>query len=170
MAYDVLQGIKDALNKIVNTTDQSGNMKKELKKNIYKKLSTLRNLVNSMQVLLEEEIRQRTQTEKENSALKTELEASRRDNKKGKLETSTGRERELTKTVSRQVLPTHNHPLKLYSEAVVGRAERMFLLTVKSKEIKTPDEIKSLLKTQVNPREIKVGITSIKSLEMVEYK
>ena len=62
------------------------------------------------------------------------------------------------------MLPTHNHPQKLYSDAVVRRAERKFLLTVKSKEIKTPDEIKSLLKTQVNPTEINVGITSIKPL------
>jgi len=51
------------------------------------------------------------------------------------------------------VLPTHNHHRKLYSEAGVGRAERKFQLTVKSKEIKIPDEIKSLLKTQVNPRD-----------------
>ena len=59
MADDVLQGIKDALNKIVHTTDQSGNMKKELKKNIYETVSTLQNLVNSTQVMLEEEIRQK---------------------------------------------------------------------------------------------------------------
>ena len=58
MADDVLQGIKDALNKILNTTDQSGNMKKELKKNFYETVSALRNLVNNMQVMLEEEIRQ----------------------------------------------------------------------------------------------------------------
>jgi len=62
------------------------------------------------------------------------------------------------------VLPTHNHPQKIYSEAVIRQAELKFLLTVKSKEIKTPEEIKSLLKTQVNPTEIKVGITSIKPL------
>ena len=64
MADDVLQGIKYALNKIVNTTDQSGNMKKELKKNIYETVSTLRNLVNSMQVMLEEEIRQKPKLKK----------------------------------------------------------------------------------------------------------
>ena len=62
------------------------------------------------------------------------------------------------------MLPIHNHCQKLYSEAAVGRAERKFELTVKSKESKTPDEIKSLLKTQVNPTEIRVGITSIKLL------
>jgi len=90
-------------------------MKKELKKNIYETVSTLRNLVNRMQIMLEEEIRQKTQTEKENSALKTELEASRRDNANGKLETFTGRERELPKTVSRccQLTTIHrNYTLK----------------------------------------------------------
>ena len=61
------------------------------------------------------------------------------------------------------MLPTHNHPQKLYSEAVVGCAERKFQLTVKSKDSKTPTKY-CLLKTQINPTEIKVGITSIKPL------
>ena len=64
MADEVQQGIEYALNKIVHTTDQSGNMKKELKNNIYETVSTLRNLVNRMQAMLEEEIRQKTQTGK----------------------------------------------------------------------------------------------------------
>ena len=59
MADDVQQGIENALNKIVHTTDQSGNMKKELNKNIYETVSTLRNLVNRMKVMLEEEVRQK---------------------------------------------------------------------------------------------------------------
>jgi len=56
MANEVQQGTEDALNKIVHTTDQSGNMKKELKKNIYETVSTLQNLVNRMQVMLAEGI------------------------------------------------------------------------------------------------------------------
>jgi len=44
MADEVTRSIEDALNKIVNTTDQSGNMRKKLKKNIYETVSTLRNL------------------------------------------------------------------------------------------------------------------------------
>jgi hypothetical protein len=35
MADELKQGIDNALNKIVNTTDQSGNMRKDLKKMIY---------------------------------------------------------------------------------------------------------------------------------------
>jgi len=165
MADDVQQGIENALNKIVHTPDQSGNMKKELNKNIYETVSTLRNLVNRMKVMLEEEVRQKTQTEKENCALKTKLEASSRDSTKIKLDTSTERERELPKTVSKQVLPTRNHPQKLYFEIVVGREERKFQLKVKSKDSKTAEEIRSLLKTKVNPTEIKVGITSIRPLK-----
>jgi hypothetical protein len=40
----VTRDIETALNKIVNTTEQSGNMQKELKKTIYETVSTLRNL------------------------------------------------------------------------------------------------------------------------------
>jgi len=42
MADEVTQSIEEALNKIVNTTDQSGNMRKELKKTIFETVSTLR--------------------------------------------------------------------------------------------------------------------------------
>jgi hypothetical protein len=121
----------------VHTTDLSSTLKKELKKDIYETVSTLRNIYNKMKVMLEEETRQKTQTEKENSAIKTELEPCKRANTKGKLRTPTDRERELPKTVSRQVLPTHNLPQELYSEAVVGRDKRKFQLTISPKDSKT---------------------------------
>ena len=44
MADDVHEGIENALNTIVNTTERSGNMKKELKHTIYENVSTLRKL------------------------------------------------------------------------------------------------------------------------------
>jgi len=47
-----------------NTTDQSGNMRKELKKNIYETVSTLRNLFIKMKVMLEEGTRQKKPNEK----------------------------------------------------------------------------------------------------------
>ena len=46
--------IEGALNKIVNTTEQSGNMRKELKKTIYETVSTLRNLFVTLKGQLEE--------------------------------------------------------------------------------------------------------------------
>jgi hypothetical protein len=166
MADEVTRSIEDALNKIVNTTDQSGNMRKELKKNIYETVSTLRNLFNKMKLTIEEGTRQKSQTEKEIKALKTELEASRRANTKGMTETPRDREMERPNTPSRQVLPPRDHPQKqkLFSEVVAGREERKFKLTITSKDSQTPEEIKRLLKSKVNPTEIKVGITSLRPL------
>ena len=44
MADEVEDGIENALNLVVITTERSGNMKKELKQTIYETVSTLRNL------------------------------------------------------------------------------------------------------------------------------
>jgi len=84
-------------------------MKKELKKNIYETVSTLRNLFIKMKVMLEEE-QDKSHTAKEINGIKTELEACRRTSTKGKIETPSDRERELPKTVIREVLPSHDHP------------------------------------------------------------
>jgi hypothetical protein len=45
MADEMKQSKDDALDKFVNTTDQSGNMRKDLKKIIYGTVSTLRKLI-----------------------------------------------------------------------------------------------------------------------------
>ena len=63
MADEVTQSIEDVLNRMVKTTDQSGNMKKELKKNIYETVSTLKNLFIKMKAMLEEGTRQENQME-----------------------------------------------------------------------------------------------------------
>ena len=114
MADEVTRSIEDALNKMVNTTDQRGNMRKELKKNFYETVSTLRNLFIEMKGMLEEGTRQKRQMEKEINGIKTELEACRRANTNGKLETPSDREKELPKTGNRQVLPPHDNPRKFY--------------------------------------------------------
>ena len=44
MADEVENGIENALNLVVITTERSGNVKKELKQTIYETVSTLRNL------------------------------------------------------------------------------------------------------------------------------
>jgi hypothetical protein len=51
MAEDgVTCDIENALNKIVNTTDQSGKLRKELKKTIFETVSTPRNLFMTLKV------------------------------------------------------------------------------------------------------------------------
>jgi len=63
------------------------------------------------------------------------------------------------------VLPSDGHPTKLlYSDKVVRREGRKFKLLLRMEENHSPDEIQNLLKAKVNPTEINVGITSLKSL------
>ena len=65
---------------------------------------------------------------------------------------------------SRQVLTPHdNHP-KLYSDAVAGRAENKFKLSLRTKDKHTSDEINRLFKSKVNATEINVGISALKTL------
>jgi len=61
---------------------------------------------------------------------------------------------------ARRVAPSSSGERKLYSEAVEGikKFER-FQLTVKTTSNQPPEMIKELLKTKINPTEIKVGLT-----------
>jgi len=45
MAEDVSQQVEDALNLIVKPTNESGNLKKELRKSVHENVSNLRNLM-----------------------------------------------------------------------------------------------------------------------------
>ena len=51
---ELTRDIEAALNTIINTTEQSGNMRKVLKKKIYETVSILRNLFMTSKVQLEE--------------------------------------------------------------------------------------------------------------------
>jgi len=54
---------------------------------------------------------------------------------------------------------------KLYSENVEGKTiQKRYKLTVTSKNNQTADKIKEMLKSNINPTEIKVGIGSLKTL------
>ena len=122
-----------------------------------------------MKVMLEELTKQKHQTDKEINAMKTELDACRRNNNnthvEGKLEPPTDRERVPPSSTSRQVPPPHGYPMKLlYSYVMARREAGKFKLSLRTKSSHTPDEIQSLLKAKVNTTEINVGITSLKSL------
>ena len=61
--------------------------------------------------------------------------------------------------------PPGGGKVKLYSEVVEGKTtQKIYKLTVTSRDNQTADTIKGMLKSQINPTEIKVGIGSIKTL------
>ena len=67
------------------------------------------------------------------------------------------------------MLPPHKHALKqnhkLYSDVLAGRQENKFTLSLRTKDNRTPEEIIKVPKEKVNPVELKVGITSLKTLK-----
>jgi hypothetical protein len=62
---EVIQKPENALNMIWHTTDQNGNMRKELNKTVFETLSNLINIFNKMIVMNDEKTRQKKQMEKE---------------------------------------------------------------------------------------------------------
>jgi histidinol phosphatase-like enzyme len=102
MADEVSQDIENALNKIVNTADQSGCMRKELKMTIFETVSTLMNLFTKIKGMVDERTRQNKELENEFNTVK----ACRRVTTAGHAETSSVREREPPRTIGRQVLPS----------------------------------------------------------------
>jgi hypothetical protein len=149
MADEVRQNIENALNKTVNTADQSGNMRKELKTTIFETVSTLRIFFIMMKEMIDEKTRQNKQMEQEINTVKTELDSCRSATAMRHAETSSFREREPLRTIGRQVLPPQDRNRKLYSRVVAGCAERKYKLTLRSKVNQSPDMIKKLLKSKV---------------------
>ena len=79
MADVVSEDIQAALNKIMTTTDQSGNIKKDLKNIIFETVSDLRNLLTEIIGIIEEKSRHILLNETGMNKVKLELAACRRE-------------------------------------------------------------------------------------------
>jgi regulator of replication initiation timing len=106
MADDVNQQIDDALNNIVKLTDQSGNLKRELKNEIHETISSLRNLIFTLKGNLNERINENSELQNEVNGFKKDLKAHRH-----------------TQTVG-QVAPSIGSIKELYAEALRGKNVR----------------------------------------------
>ena len=77
------EGIENALNLVVLTTDKSGDMKKELKQTIYETVSTTRNLFVKLKNNCDVKSSKICELEAEVSKVKTELQRVKRQSRKG---------------------------------------------------------------------------------------
>jgi len=62
-------------------------------------------------------------------------------------------------------LPPSGGAKKLYSEAIRSRTDKWFKHLIKSKSNPTTEAIKTVVKTNINPTAMKVGVKSFKSLK-----
>jgi hypothetical protein len=175
MADEEQQEIENALNTIASSTEQSTKMKKEIKQTIYNTVSTLRKLF----AMLKEVHGSKTITISELQTLvattKAELAVARDNTVMAQAKPSMRQVQELARAAGRAVAPTDapdakQHKLstdhgRLYSEVVRGKVKHTHhKLTVTSKESHSADTIKEILKSNINPLEIKVGINLFKTL------
>jgi len=101
MADEVSQNIEDALNKVVNTADQSGNVRKDLKKTKIETVNTLRNLFHKMKEMRNKETRQNKHLENEVTEMNKELDNCRSTTPKRQAQTPKVRKQELPRTNNR---------------------------------------------------------------------
>ena len=88
MADDVNQQAEDTLNKTVKLTNESGNLKKELRNSIHEKVSELRNLIYIIKDNLNDKISENNLLQNEVKEMKKTLEAERTTQAEGQLATS----------------------------------------------------------------------------------
>jgi len=136
---DLQDVFETSLNTLLEVTEKSGNLRKDLRDDIMKSVSSLRGVYHTIMANLEE----KTRIENLDSQMKTS------DVKPG--------------------ATSHIEKKRLYSQTVSGnqqkRAEQKTCkLTVKSKSGHNIDHMKNLVKTKLNPVDMKIGITTFKGL------
>jgi hypothetical protein len=174
MADDVHEDIVDALNAIASSTERSINMRKELKHTIYESVNTLRKLFVKLKEISDGKSRKITELQTLVTTTKAKLDG-RRDNSANIHAKPSIAPKRGTATTGWVLAPpgavTAKHhregteKAKLYSEVLGGKPKQThYKLTVTSRENKSTDTIKDILKSNINPTEIKLGINSLRSL------
>jgi hypothetical protein len=160
---------------IASSTDKSSNMKKELKHIIFENVSTLRKLFVKLIDLNDSKNRAITDLEKLIASTKTALEEARHTRAKEQPPPSVVTRQEVVKPTERNVATSditkaNSHATgsvqdRLYSE-VVGTIykRKRYTLILTSKEIKFTETIRDILKAKINPTEIMVEVSSLKTL------
>ena len=156
---------ENALNLIVTTSDRSGNMKKDLKQTIFDTVSTLRELYLQQKSSRDSKSQTISELERRVASMKAELEAFRGAMVKVHREKSSSSTQEPARAADMAVAPPGGGGRKLFSEVLAnGGKTKKFKITVTSTDNQTSETVKEILKSNINPTEIKVGINALKTL------
>ena len=164
MADNVKIRLERAFNTLLNITEKSGNLRKDLKYDIVDSVSILRSIFGNLRNSVEEQTKINQLVGELNTA-KAKLMDSRIANLPGRTQPSRSGIRRTTTSATHYQLPPRGQPKKLYFEAVSASAEKRYKLMVKSKLNLSTEEAKNVLRTNVNPTVMKVGTRTLKSLK-----
>jgi hypothetical protein len=167
MADDVNEGVKRALASLVRGTEKSGNLRNDLRRDILEAVSNLRNCFVQIQTNLEAKTTAFKELAKEVKENKEELQRLRNtDSRMIHNSPSLGQQSNYCEYRNpRQVLTPAGRSRKLYSEIVKdGEVDKRHKLTVRSRTNHSAEEIKNIIKTNINPTSMKVGISAFRTL------
>jgi hypothetical protein len=166
MAEDTDQCIDCTLEDIVNAMNQSKHVKSELKKSIMEAVSTLRNIFYALKKDIVDKSAKNTELETEVNQARQELQAYRDTRLTTPVATSSDRMKTLGAHASATQHPSSGRKMKFYTDIVAGRENnKKFKITIRSKGYQAPETIKQLIKTKINPTEMKVGISAFRALK-----
>jgi len=165
MADEDKSQLEGALNTLLQITERSGNLRKDLKKDIVESVSTLRSIFTNLKNKGEELNNEINRLGGELTKAKEELRTSKIADQRGiavpsRIGTGTTLEGSL-----RGLPPPGDGTRKTYAQALRTSRDKRFKLLVKSKSNLSTEAIKTVVKNNINPTSMKVGVKSFKSLK-----
>ena len=164
MANEVNQQLESALDTLLSITEKSGNLRKDLKRDIVDSVSTLRNIFVNLKNSAEEQMAKIDHLESEVKKAKAELQQRRAVALSIREPPPRDGSGKTLADCAKHVMPSVGGARKLYSLVTSESIEKRYKIMVKSKSDQSQETIKSILKSKINPTEMKVGIKSLKSL------
>jgi hypothetical protein len=163
MADDVDQRLQIALDTLLSVTEKNGKLRNDLKKDIFDSVSTLRMIFVNLKSSAAEHMDKITQLESEVKTVRAELQGSRAVNQLARFTPSMNRMGETPTSGTQHGLPPSGDTRR-YSEVTRAGVQKRYRVLIKSKTSQPPETIINVLKTSINPTEMKVGIKAVKSL------
>ena len=158
MADEVNQQLESALDTLGSITEKSGNLR------IVDSVSTLRNIFVNLKNSAEEQMAKIDHLESEVKKAMAELQQCRAVALSIREPPPRDGSGKTLADCAKHVLPSVGGARKLYSLVTSESIEKRYKIMVKSKSNQSPETIKSILKSKINPTEMKVGIKTLKSL------
>lgn len=150
MAEDTDQGVLRS-RRHSECSEPSKNVKSELKKTILESVNTLRNIIHALKKDIDKSAKT-IELQIEVEEVKRDLQAYKDARPTILVAPSIERTKKPEASMSDAQRRPSDKNMKLYSEIAAGRENnRKFKITVRSKESHTPENMKELLKTRINP-------------------
>jgi hypothetical protein len=143
MADEANPQLECALNTLLSITEKSGNLRKDLKRDIVDSVSTLRNIFVNLKNSAEEQMAKIGQLESEVRKAKTELQKRRAVNLSAREPPPRDVSGKIPASGVKHVLPSAGGAKKLYSELTSESIEKRYKIMVKLKSAQSPETIKA---------------------------